>query len=69
MFLTDDELRRLTGRARKAQQADELRRMGIAHWINARGQPVVARAAIEGAKSATADKTPPTWEPRRRAAA
>ena len=61
MFLSDAELRELTSFAQKAKQVAELRRLGIAFWLNASGRPIVARATIEGGKA-----TPPqakTWEP------
>lgn len=47
MFLTKDELRQLTGVARKAGQIVQLRKMGIAFYINAIGEPIVAKATIE----------------------
>lgn len=49
MFLEPDELRVLTGKAQKAKQVEQLRRMGIPFHINAAGCPVVAKAIIEGA--------------------
>jgi hypothetical protein len=63
MFLTPDELKTLTGRARRAAQIDALRRMGIAFWVNAAGRPVVAKAAIEGRAVANQVETPETWQP------
>lgn len=48
IFLTPQELANLTGRKQKSAQAIELKRMKIQHWINAAGQPVVPRSAIEG---------------------
>ena len=50
MFLTRDELAELTGYRQKHRQVARLRVMGISFWINAAGQPVVARAVIEGKK-------------------
>jgi hypothetical protein len=47
-FLDDEELRVLTGRARKAWQIAALRTMGVPFLINACGKPVVTRIAIEG---------------------
>jgi hypothetical protein len=46
MFLTPDELRELTGRARPTAQAAWLREHRIRHYVNAAGRPVVARAWI-----------------------
>ena len=48
MFLNPDELALLTGFHRKGRQVDQLRRMGIAFYVNGCGRPAVARAAIEG---------------------
>lgn len=62
VFLSEPELRTLTGRARSADQVAALKRMGVPHWINARGKPVVALAALTGA-SYRPEK--PSWEPRR----
>ncbi len=61
-FLDREEIAFLTGRKTKSHQIDALRRMGITFFINAKGHPVVARAAIEGKP----DLTPPkrTWAPR-----
>ena len=47
---------------RDVLQAAQLRRMGIAHWINARGAPVVPRAAVEGGKVAAVEKQQ-AWTP------
>lgn len=48
LFLTEDELRTLTGRGRKSAQLAQLRLMGIPFRVNAAGKPVVTRAAVEG---------------------
>ena len=47
-FLTPDELVVLTGFHRKGRQVEQLRRMGIAFYVNGCGRPVVARSSIEG---------------------
>jgi hypothetical protein len=60
MFLTPEELKQLTGCAWRDRQIAQLKRMGIAFWINAAGRPVVARAVIEGGKAAPQSRT---WEP------
>jgi len=62
MFLEPAELRILTGRAQKARQVEQLRRMGIPFHVNASGHPIVARAVIEG-NSSQAAPPKPTWEP------
>ena len=60
MFLNPDELALLTGFHRKGRQVEQLRRMGIAFYVNGCGRPVVARAAIEGS---AARASPRTWAP------
>ena len=47
-FLSDDELRDLTGFKRKAKQVAQLRSMGVPFWVNGQGRPVVPRSVIEG---------------------
>jgi len=42
MFLTDDELRKLTGLKRRKAQVAWLRSRRIRHYVNALGFPVVA---------------------------
>ncbi len=59
LFLNSEEVADLTGRRQKSRQIDELRRMGVAFWINTTGHPKVARSAIEG-------KTAPSPAPRQR---
>ena len=50
------------GKTREQRQIAALCRMGVPHFVNAAGRPVVARAAVEGqASSATAQ--PGGWEP------
>lgn len=44
VFLTPDELRELTGRARPKAQIAYLRAKRIRHYVNAAGRPVVAKA-------------------------
>lgn len=40
-FLTEDELRELTGSARKKEQAEILARNGVSHSIRKDGRPMV----------------------------
>ncbi len=47
MFLTLDELTQLTGYERKGDQRKVLGRMGIRFVVNAKGVPIVSRAAVE----------------------
>ncbi len=61
LFLTSDELRQLTGFALKARQIEQLRRMGIAFFVNGCGRPVVTVAAIKGTKKQEAQRV--VWQP------
>jgi len=49
-FLDKDELAQLTGRKMKSLQIEALRKMGLPFFVNAVGQPVVPRSAIDGKK-------------------
>lgn len=60
MFLTKEELATLTGRKIKSLQIEQLRKMGVPFFVNAVGQAVVARAAIEGPAKAEPPKK--KWE-------
>ena len=65
MFLSTEELVQLTGRKVKAKQIQALRVMAIPFFVNALGQPVVARAAVEGRGSVSAESTARgSWQPR-----
>jgi hypothetical protein len=63
LFLTDDELRQLTGRPQKSRQIAWLRNNGIPFRVNATGHPVVTRSAIDSHQEQPA---PPArrWTPR-----
>lgn len=61
-FLTEEELRELTGRALHKRQREWLQAQGWTFTVNANGRPIVSRAHMEamlgGAKSETAaDRT------------
>lgn len=62
-FLEPAEIATLTGRKFKSRQIDTLRRMAIPFFVNATGHPVVARAAIDGAKAPAAEPKKP-WVPK-----
>ena len=47
IFLNDDEVKELTGKARYAAQARALSDMRIPFVLNAAKRPIVARAAVE----------------------
>ncbi len=55
VFLDEDEMRWLTGRSQKAKQIAQLRRMGIAFYVNAAGLPIVLRAALESGRAVAVD--------------
>ena len=60
MFLTVDDIERLTGYKRKKQQCEQLKAMHIAYRLNARGEPIVSEAYINGVAEV---KKQPTWQP------
>jgi hypothetical protein len=62
MFLTPEELFTLTGYKMRRQQIAQLKRMGIAFWLNASGRPVVASAMFQGSDKMAPPPTK-TWEP------
>jgi hypothetical protein len=62
LFLTPEELRALTGRARAQDQIAVLRAQGVAFLTNASKKPVVTRAAVEG--RAQAATVAPSWTPK-----
>lgn len=58
MFLTEDDMVKLTGRKIRRLQIEALRVMGVAFHINAVGRPVVARSTIEGRPGSAAETQP-----------
>ena len=46
-FLTEEELRHVTGRRRCRAQIRALARMGIAHIVRPDGRPIVTRQSLE----------------------
>ena len=69
-FLTREEVAELTGfkigrcgQTREQLQANWLRSSGIPFWTNARGRPVVARAAIVG-RTSKEDLPQKKWQPK-----
>ena len=61
-FLSDEDVRLLTGRALKSKQIEQLHRMGIPFNVNAAGRPVVARAVIDKPQAVPQSKR--EWRPR-----
>lgn len=50
MFLSIEDVERLTGCKRKSQQCIQLDKMRINYFKNARGEPVVTEAILHGLK-------------------
>jgi len=68
-FLSPEEVAELTGvrvgrngRVREELQIEWLRTSGIPFWTNARGRPIIARAAIDGRTAAEQPKK--KWQPK-----
>ncbi|MDR0275056.1 MAG: DUF4224 domain-containing protein [Burkholderiaceae bacterium] len=59
-FLTDAELRTLTGWSMKSKQAQWLKAQAIPFRVNATGHPVVTRSTIEGREQQPLRRA---WEP------
>lgn len=49
-FLSVAEVEALTGRKKHSLQIALLKKIGMPFWVNARGQPIIARTALEGRK-------------------
>lgn len=47
-FLSKEDVATLTGAKIKTKQIEQLRKMGLPFWVNAQGQAVVPRSAIDG---------------------
>jgi hypothetical protein len=60
MFLTHDEISRLTGCKRKSDQCAYLDREYIPYRVNARGEPIVTVAYINGQKDVVTNNG---WQP------
>lgn len=60
-FLDDLALHRLTGRKHKSARIAVLRAQGIPFYINAMGEPIVARSVIEGRPGSAAEQPPKSW--------
>lgn len=65
LFLTPEDLHRLTGYKRKAQQCAQLTAMFIPYRVNARGEPIVSVAYINGI---TKEQPKQGWQPKKIAA-
>lgn len=62
LFLTNDELRELTGYVQPAKQVAQLKSQRIPFHVNRAGHPKVARAILEGRK-VEIQPQPKTWAP------
>ncbi len=63
VFLSRDEVAHLTGRKMKNAQIRALKNMGIAHFVNATGQAIVTKVAIEGRKHSAIPHSTRGWSP------
>ncbi|MEE4460756.1 DUF4224 domain-containing protein [Azotobacter chroococcum] len=63
VFLSQAEIRQLTGAGTKAGQIANLRHNGIRHTIKANGWPAVLASAVQGGIPEQVEK--PTWTPRK----
>lgn len=68
-FLSQEDVAELTGikrgrggLTRNQLQARQLAAMGVPHFVNAAGRPIVARAAVEGAAAAKS-QAKQSWQP------
>lgn len=61
MFLSVEDIERLTGYKRKAQQCTMLKKMDIPFRVNARGEPIVSIAYINGVSKIVEKQT---WQPK-----
>lgn len=59
MFLSDKEVRRLTGTSDRAEATAWLAKNGIRHWVNAAGKIIVPASAID----AQAPESAGGWSP------
>lgn len=61
VFLSDYDMFLLTGYKTRSRQVEQLRKMGMAFFVNGSGKPLVAKAVIEGRN----DPAPQVkkWEP------
>jgi hypothetical protein len=62
-FLTDEEIERLTGCKRHADQLGELSAMGIRHRVNRRREIVVTWSAVEAVLGPQGPVRGPTDQP------
>lgn len=62
-FLTDAEVERLTGRKVRRLQCAQLRNMLIPFRVNALGQPIVTRAALNGLPETVTTPANQAWSP------
>ena len=63
-FLSDEELKKLTGCSLKALQIDTLRQNGVRFTLNRQGKPVVPRCAIDGSETIKKSEVKQAWSPR-----
>jgi hypothetical protein len=62
LFLDKEDIVVLTGKAHKTKQIIQLRKMGIPFFVNASGNPIIAKIVIEGGKEKLVSDQP--WRPK-----
>lgn len=60
IFLSREDVARLTGYKRRDKQIESLRLMGVKHRVNAAGEPIVAKEVVLGTRKT---KEPEEWVP------
>jgi len=58
LFLTDEEVERLTGACKSVKQIEVLKQNRIHFYLNAQGRPIVARSAIDGSQKQAQNEQP-----------
>lgn len=67
LFISDDEIRELTGYRRNADQRRWLTAHGWRFEVSAIGKPIVSRQHAESMLSGKKDETARSWQPNRAA--
>lgn len=61
MFLTPDDIKRLTGATWRRLQVERLRKLGFAVTFDRRGQPLVLASEVQ--RKLSSRDVAPDWEP------
>lgn len=63
-FLSDEEMKKLTGCSYKKLQIEVLRKNGIKFTLNHQGRPVIMRSTVDGTAKGGSVDNKPAWTPR-----